>query len=207
MKLYRPVGLEELRRTYEENMRSYPQPLKAQRSLDLSLSSADAATIARNRNAGTEPYAGYVTELEIDDEYAAMHPHHPAKDGTERLLRIPIEDFEEFNTHLLGRIKVAAGFFGQQFRGYIPTMFNFAHRDALSQFVMLSYLLDYSTMDFVGEIHANNLAVFLHLPYWSTCNLDRTEVPESRRPRILTAIQQTWSKELPELPPLTPGEI
>jgi hypothetical protein len=206
MKLYRPVGFDELRRMYELDMRSFPAPLGDQPSFECSRADAQAMRIARDRKTRTDPFAGYVTEFEVEDDFGATFARDLASEGSHGLTRIPKLDIGELNAHLTGRIRVPAGFFGPQFRGYVPTNFNFANRDALAQFVMLSYLLDYSVMDFVGEIHANNLAVFLHLPYWSSCNLDRTDIPEAKRPRVLSSILENWSTELPELPALHPRE-
>jgi len=202
MKLFKPVGLDELRQMYDANMRSFASQVDHQPNFSPAPNIDYAVKIAKDWNTKSQPFAGYVTECEVADDYGRKFPARRAMKKSEKESWILAEDLEELNRRIEGPIKVAAGHFGPEFRGYIPDHFNFANRDALSQFVMLSILLDFSRMDFVGEIHANSLAVFLHFPYWWNCDLDRTEISEDQRSRILTSIEKAWSKELPELPRL-----
>lgn len=205
MKLFKPVGLDELRLTYDANMRTYPLHVDHQQVFYPAPNLDYAVRIARDWNAKTQPFAGYVTECEVADDFGRNFPPRRAVKKLEKESWIPSELLSEFNGHIEGPIKVAEGHFGPGFRGYVPDHFNFANRDALSQFVMLSILLDFSRMDFVGEIHANSLTVFLHFQYWRTCNLEMTEISDEQRERILASIEKTWSKELPPLP-LLPGD-
>ncbi len=200
MRIFKPVGLEELRLMYEANMRSLAPGGPDHSAATFHLDNGEADAVARSRITKDDPFAGYVVQVDVDEEGAAVLSRFLTGEGTRRKAHLPAEEVPRLNDHLAGQMTVTSAHFGPEFRGYIPTMFNFAHRDALGQFVMLANLLDYSRMDFIGEIHANSAAVFLHLPYWSDCNLDRTDVPEPKRSSILASILDTWSKELPQLP-------
>lgn len=203
MKLFKPVGFEELTRMYNDNMRSYALHPDHQPTFSLAPNIDFAIRVARVWKTKSEPYAGYVTECEVADDYGKTFPARQALKKSDKESWIMPDELEEFNKHIKGSIKVASGYFGPQFRGNVPEHFNFAGRDALAQFVMLSYLLNFSRMDFIGEVHANSLAVFLHFPYWEICDLDKTEISDDQRLKVLDSIEKIWSKELPELPRLS----
>ncbi len=206
MKLYRPVGFEELKLMYDTNMRSFPLHVDGQPLYSPAPNLDFATRIAKDWQTKSQPFAGYVTACDVEEEYGRQFPVRRAVRKSEKELWIPGDRLQELNRRLESQIKVTAGHFGEGFRGFIPDNFNFANRDAMAQLVMLSNLLDFSRMDFVGEIHANSLAVFLHYPYWWTCNLEMSEVSDDQRVRILKAIDKNWSKELPELPVLSREE-
>jgi hypothetical protein len=205
MKLYVPVGLDALKSVYEENMRLFPPGAPIQPPLVPAVDSDRAAKVARTRFTVTDPFAGYVTALEVDDVYGARFFHHPEGSGHNGELRIAADELAQFNSSIREPIAVTSGVFGPQFKGYVPELFNFAGRDALGQLTMLSNLLFYSRMDFIGEVHANNLAVFLHFPFWATCDLAETDISDDRRMSILSQISKIWSKEFPRLPNIDPG--
>ena len=71
MIVYRPVGMIELRLIYEAGMRAFPLRLPEQPIFYPVLNFEYAAQIARDWNATSDTFAGYVTRFELDDAYAA----------------------------------------------------------------------------------------------------------------------------------------
>ncbi len=200
MTLFRPVGLNELKLMFESGMRSFPPRLPEQPLFYPVVTLEYAVEIARNWNTNVDPFAGYVTEFALDDEFLSKYPEHFVGALEHRELWVPAEDLEVFNSHLLGPIKVRRAFFGSHFKGLVPANFNFKGRDALAQLIMLSTLLEYNGMDFIGEVNANSLAVYLHISYWRTCSLDKTVISDERRVEVIHSIEKVWSKALPGLP-------
>jgi hypothetical protein len=80
-----------------------------------------------------------------------------------------------------------------------------AGKDAVEQFVALDRILAYSGFDFICEVAANQVAVFLHYQFWAQRDFSAHGVPPERRDRVLAAITERWKqgladRPLPELP-------
>lgn len=76
MILYRPVGETELQLIAKSNYKAFPPRLPEQPIFYPILNKRYAEEIASrwNTNDRTSGYKGYVTQFEIDDEYAARFP-------------------------------------------------------------------------------------------------------------------------------------
>lgn len=122
MILYRPVGLEELTLIAQAGYRSFPaqlaEPPIAYPILNLDYASHVAESVkTKDAEAG---YAGFVAEFEISEQYARQFAVKSVGiRRRHRELLVPIEEFHNFNTRILGHIKVIAAFYGKQFRGMV----------------------------------------------------------------------------------------
>jgi hypothetical protein len=199
MKLWRPVGLNELRLIYESGMKSFPPRLPEQPIFYPVMSFDYADEIARQWNVKTDPFAGYVTMFEIADAYATRFSPHVVGSQKHAELWIAANELSDFNGHIVGLIQVVAAHFGEEFRGFVPDKCNLKGRNASDQLCVLSDILGYNGMDFIGEVSVNNLAVFLHYPYWSACRLP-SGIGEARRREVLDSIARLWSHQFPSLP-------
>ena len=115
MILYRPVGLKELELIAQANFEAFPPRLAEQPIFYPVLNFSYAEQIAREWNAKSAPYAGFVTEFEIEQAYAEKFEVHTVGNKTHQELWIPAETLEEFNQHIVGKIKIAATYYGEQF--------------------------------------------------------------------------------------------
>jgi len=176
MILYRPVGLNELRLIYESGLKAFPPRLPEQPIFYPVLNPEYARQIALEWNTKSEPYAGYVTEFEVDDSYTNQFERHIVGGHQHEELWIPAERLDEFNQHILNPIKVVEAYFGNEFQGFIPENFGLKGKNAISQFVMLANTFNDSGMDFYLEIKANHLAVFLNHPFWLNTISTMTEL-------------------------------
>jgi hypothetical protein len=199
MQLYRPVGLIELQRIYESGMRAFPPRLPEQPIFYPVLNFTYAAQIAREWNTKSHTFAGYVTEFVVDDPYVAQFERRVVGSSVHEELWVPAEQLAEFNQHIVGRIKVSAAYFGPQFRGYVLDHFGMKGRNAVEQFVLLVGMFDYSGMDFQGEITANNLAVFLHYPFWKQYDFAGAEIAPDQKECVLSAIETVWQGVFPDI--------
>lgn len=120
MKLWRPVGLAELRKIHGAEMRAFPPRLPEQPIFYPVLNRAYAEQIARDWNAESAPYAGFVTEFELEDRYAARFPRRVVGDEVHEELWVPAEELAEFNAHIVGPIAVVASYFGESFSDTLP---------------------------------------------------------------------------------------
>ena len=121
MILFRPVGLVELRLIADSGFRAFPPRLPGQDIFYPVLDRAYAEQIARDWNTKDEAsgYAGFVTELDLDDEFAGAYPVQTAGSSSHRELWVPADELPTFNANIRGVIRVVDAYTGPLFRGTI----------------------------------------------------------------------------------------
>lgn len=117
MILYRPVGLKELELIAASGFTAFPPRLPEQPVFYPVLNFAYAEQIARDWNATTAPYAGFVTRFEVDQRYAEAFEIHTVGGMIHQELWVPAEELPEFNRHIKGKIEVVAAYYGGRFNG------------------------------------------------------------------------------------------
>jgi hypothetical protein len=121
MLLYRPVGEAELRLIAVAGFRAFPPRLSHQPIFYPVLDRDYAVQIARDWNTKDETsgFAGWVTEFEIDDGFSERYPVQVAGARQHRELWVPAEDLDQFNRHIVGRIRVTEAFVSARYAGRI----------------------------------------------------------------------------------------
>ena len=199
MRLYRPVGLEELLLIFSSGMTAFPPRLPEQPIFYPVTNRGYAVQIARDWNTRSGTLAGYVTSFAIDDDYAAGFPVETvgARDHSE--LWVPADQLAEFNRHLGGPIAVLDAFFGADFRGFVPTSAALRGRDAIAQLVTLAELHRGVAGELRAEVAANPEVIFAHLPFWTGRSFVDEGVSDAARAAVLDAIRQSWAEVSPSL--------
>jgi hypothetical protein len=118
MLLYRPVGIKELELIAASGFRAFPPRLSGQPIFYPVLTREYAVSIARDWNTrdAASGFAGFVTEFDLADDFAARYPVQQVGARMHRELWVPAEELAEFNKHLLGAIRVVERFYGEGFR-------------------------------------------------------------------------------------------
>jgi hypothetical protein len=200
MRLYRPVGLNELLSIYESEMTMFPPRLTDQPIFYPVLNAPYAVQIAREWNTRRNTFAGYVTQFDVADDYAARFEPHIVGSREHEELWVPAEELIKFNGHITGKIAVVEAYFGDRFRGYIPERFNLKGKDAVEQFVVLESLWRYNVaMDLVGEMRANHKAVFAHFPFWMQHDFLPLGIPHDWRYQVLRGINTLWEARFSDI--------
>lgn len=108
MILYRPVGQAELDLIAQSDYTAYPPRLPEQPIFYPVLNERYAREIAEkwNRYRADSQYAGYVTTFEIEDGYVSQFPIQTVGASYHQELWVPAEELENFNRHIVGKIKV-----------------------------------------------------------------------------------------------------
>jgi len=106
MILYRPVGTAELELIAQDDYRSFPPRLPEQPIFYPVLNHEYACEIAEKWNTKTADCNGYVMEFAVDDEYIKNFEVHTVGRSHHKELWIPAGELENFNRHIIGRIKV-----------------------------------------------------------------------------------------------------
>lgn len=118
--LYRPVGLAELHLITASGWRAFPPRLPDQPIFYPVLNFAYAEEIARDWNAKTAPWAGFVTRFDVHAAAATRYDIQVVgSEHTHQELWVPAGDLDAFNAAIVGPIEVVAAYAGPQFDGVI----------------------------------------------------------------------------------------
>ena len=193
MQLWRPVGLSELALIYGAAMKAFPPRLPGQDIFYPVLNPEYADQIARDWNATTAPFAGYVVRFHLPDDYAKGFGPHVVGAPNHEELWIPSSQLEEMNGRIEGSIQVIRAFFGKDFVGYVPSSFGLKGVSALDQLGRMLSVSDDSGFDFLLEIGANSVAFFLNYPFWASVPGARLRMSDADRDRALRAVEKAWA--------------
>lgn len=117
MILYRPVGPKELELIAASAYATFPPRLTEQPIFYPVLNFEYAEQIARDWNATTPPYAGFVTRFEVEQAYAETFEIHTVGGKIHQELWVPAEELEQFNQHIIGKIEVISYYYGEKYQG------------------------------------------------------------------------------------------
>lgn len=117
--LYRPVGQREMELISEADYRAYPPRLADQPIFYPVTNREYAESIAKNWNAPDAScgFAGYVTEFEMSVDYLAQFNEELVGSSICTELWVPAEQLPEFNSKIIGPIRVIDAFYGDGFTG------------------------------------------------------------------------------------------
>jgi len=193
MVLWRPVGLAEMELIFESKMKAFPPRLPEQPIFYPVLNEEYAIQIARDWNANTAPFAGYVTQFSISDSYVGQFPHHVVGGHEHEELWVPAAELADFNGSIEGEIATVSAFFGRGFDGHIPSRFGLANMSATRQIQALAATWNYSKMDFHLETRANAASVYLNFPFWVASSPSELGVGADELASTLDGIRRCWS--------------
>ncbi len=196
MILYRSVGLQEMELIYDSGMKAFPASLPQQPIFYPVLQLEYARQIASDWNARNGQYAGYITQFKVEDKYLSQFETHTIGESQHEEFWIPAEEWEAFNQHISGHIKVMEAYFGDAFQGFIPEKFGLQGKDAVAQFTLLANSYIYKRIDFYLEMRRNHKAVFLNYPFWQKHDFQNQGLKE----KILQAIKEVWFTSFPKIP-------
>lgn len=111
MILYRPVGTAELELIRQSGYKAFPPRLPEQPIFYPVLNEKYAQEIAVRWNVrDNSDHKGYITSFEVDDEYCARFEVQTVGRSYHQELWVPAEELDEFNSHIIGTIKVISSF-------------------------------------------------------------------------------------------------
>ncbi|WP_295618122.1 ADP-ribosylation/crystallin J1 [Chamaesiphon sp. GL140_3_metabinner_50] len=118
MRLYRPIGYQELELIADSNFFAFPPRLPSQPIFYPVLNLEYGIQIAKDWNT-TDPnsgFAGFVTQFDVNDAYISQFEIQiVGSSQVHQELWIPAENLSQFNKHILGDIKIVAAYYGSNF--------------------------------------------------------------------------------------------
>lgn len=195
MRLYRPIGLEELLLIYKAGMRAFPPRLPEQPIFYPVLNLSYAQQIARDWNTRSGSLGGYVTRFTVADAYGKQFPQKQVGAAEHVELWVPADALDDFNHHIEGSIELVDAYFGEGFRGSIPTTGSLSGKTASEQIATLHALLDSDRKTFSAEALAQHAAMFANYPYWERSDFTKAGIDEARRDHVLAQLAAVWAGE------------
>lgn len=120
MILYRPVGLKELELIAATVYKAFPPRLPDQPIFYPVLNFEYAEQIAKGWNTRyNDPPCGFVTRFEVDDAYVSSFKVEVVGSRVHQELWVPVEELEEFNAHIVGKISINGAYYGEGYKGEI----------------------------------------------------------------------------------------
>jgi hypothetical protein len=127
MRLYRPIGYQELELIVSTNLTEFPPRLPSQPIFYPVLNLEYAIQIARDWNT-TDPnsgFAGFVTCFDVADAYIADYEiQSVGSSQVHQELWIPAEHLTEFNRQIIGKIQIVDAYYGDRFNHQIDPQTN-----------------------------------------------------------------------------------
>ena len=111
--LYRPVGPEELALIKETQFQKFPPRLFHQPIFYPVTNLEYAEQIARDWNVPASG-SGFVTQFDIESDYLNQFPIQNVGGMIHNEYWIPAEQLEEFNSHIVGEIKIIREFYAEK---------------------------------------------------------------------------------------------
>src|ERR1700754_5178687 len=118
VKLYRPVGLRELELINLSGWKKFPPRLEWQPIFYPVLNQPYADQIAAEWNT-KDPFSGFcgvTTEFDLLESHYSKYAVQNVGGLIHNELWVPAAELEDFNTHIVGRIRIVSGFFGDEFK-------------------------------------------------------------------------------------------
>jgi hypothetical protein len=116
--LYRPVGQKELDLVRESGYKKFPPRLDWQPIFYPVMNQGYAAQIARDWNTNDEfsGYAGYVLAFDLPATILDRYPVQNVGGEMHNELWVPANELEEFNTLIIGEIRLVESFYGEKYK-------------------------------------------------------------------------------------------
>lgn len=164
MILFRPVGPIEMALILESNSTRFPPRLPDQPIFYPVMNFEYAEQIARDWNATSGNFAGFVTRFEVDDAFISRYDEQVVGSASvHRELWVPAEELDEFNRHIRPPIEIVACYYGTQYRGDHGTQGLLAGLTASEQWQMLAEMSDAELLE---TMTANTIPMQLNVGVW-----------------------------------------
>ena len=196
MKLYRPVGLQELQKILNFESEKFPQRQVWQPILYIVENYGYAEQIAKGWNLKDENsgFSGYILEFTISDDYINNYELKQVGDKTHMEYWIPAEDTENFNKNLTSKIKIINAFYGEKYKGAAFGGTVLEGKLPKEQLCELAFLMENSYEKFEDIIKIHKIPAILNLIYWISIDTEISGTDKFEKQDIIYEIEKVLSK-------------
>ena len=196
MKLYRPVGLQELVKILNFKSEKFPDRQVWQPILYIVENYGYAEQIGtmwnlKDENSG---FSGYMLEFEISDDYMKDYEIKQVGDKTHLEYWIPAEDTENFNNSLTSKIKIINAFYGEKYKGVSFQEIVLESKLPDEQIKELALLMENSYEKFLKIVKENRTPIILNLIYWMRMDSDSSNEENRVNKSVIYEIEKILSE-------------
>ena len=196
MKLYRPVGLQELQKILNFGSEKFPDRQVWQPILYIVENYGYAEQIAvmwnlKDENSG---FSGYILEFTISDDYIKDYELKQVGDKTHLEYWIPAGDTDRFNSSLTGEIKIVNAFYGEKYKGLTFDETALKGRLPEEQIRELSFFMATPYGKFVEIIRKNKISIVPSLIYWMRAISDFSDADREKMRSVIYEIEKILSE-------------
>lgn len=190
VRLWRPLGLKELKLIVDSGYRTYPPRLYWQPIFYPVTNFAYAEQITREWNVVSNgDYCGFVTEFDISQEHLSKYQEQIVGGQIHTEYWIPAEELDAFNANIVGHIRVVASRYSNEYSGPAIGEGPLATKSIAEQLVYLSSVLaDSEKVKAVFE--EAEYAILTNLGFWKQFRKDKEP--------IVDQLIRVWSAFRPE---------
>jgi hypothetical protein len=208
--LCRPMGVGEMVKILEADAARFPPRLPEQPIFYPVLNRAYAEQIAERWNAPNpgNGYAGFVTQFQVDAQYAARFAPQVVGSAMHRELWVPAEELDAFNQHLIGPIALVRAYYGAGYvgpalqQGMMPQ-----YLPAREQLPALESIGRYNGVDFMHEVRMQRVAIQLKFAYWVRTDFTGDGFTPDEKIEALRRVWEAWRDANPTTPLLGSDEL
>ncbi len=95
---------------------------------------------------------------------------------------------------------VEAAFFGANFEGYVPARGALKEKSALQQFVELTKVWEFSSVDFMAEVSLNRKAIYLNAWFWVQHDCSDRGIRLDEKRLMFERLEYAWQNSRIEIP-------
>ncbi len=196
MKLYRPVGLQELEKILNLGSEKFPDRQVWQPILYIVENYGYAEQIStmwnlKDENSG---FSGYILEFTISDDYMKNYDIKQVGDKTHLEYWIPAEDTKKFNNSLTSKIKIINAFYGEKYRGLSFGGTDLEGREPDKQIRELTLLMENSYEKFEETVKKCKIQILPNLIYWLRMISDLAGEGKEEKEKVIYEIEKILSQ-------------
>ena len=196
MKLYRPVGLQELEKILNFGSEKFPDRQVWQPILYIVENYGYAGQISSTWNLKDENsgFSGYILEFTISDDYISNYEIKQVGDRTHLEYWIPAKDTKKFNNSLTSKIKIINAFYGEKYKGPVFNETVLEGRTPDKQISELTSLMENSYEKFEETVQKCKTQIIPNLIYWMRMVSDLAGPDKEEKKKIIYEIEKILSQ-------------
>jgi len=200
-RLYRPVGLYEMKLLLDLELKAFPPRLPEQPIFYPVLNKAYADQIASEWNTKDKfsGYAGFVTEFDVSSPFIDRYEEQIVGAGNHKELWIPAEQLQEMNENIQGTIRLVDVFYGGNYAGLTPELIAFEDKNITDQFKVWQEISDNDPAEFSCRIREQWKPIFVNFKYWADASHERSGIGKESKDETLSRMKKVWYEHFPDL--------
>ncbi len=176
VRLWRPVGLNELKPIVDSGYKRYPPRLEWQPIFYPVTNFAYAEQITREWNVVSNGnHCGFVTEFDMDQEHLSQYQEQNVGARIHNEYWIPAEELEAFNARIVGDIRVVASRYSAEYTGVTIEAGLLANKNIREQLAFLETILE-EEAQVKAVFQEAEYAILTNLGFWKQFHKDQEKV-------------------------------